>query len=68
MRSPIDRHRFFIGIDPNQSTITPPEADWLPCNRPGGGGDPKMLDTVMVVAGVAFFMLAIAYVAACDRM
>jgi preprotein translocase subunit SecG len=31
-------------------------------------GDPKMLDTLMVVAGVAFFVLAIAYVAACDRM
>jgi len=34
----------------------------------GGEGDPKMLDVVMVVAGVSFFMLAIAYVAACDRM
>jgi len=27
-----------------------------------------MLDTVMVAAGVAFFALALAYVAACDRM
>jgi hypothetical protein len=28
----------------------------------------SMLDAVMLVAGVAFFALAIAYVAACDRM
>ncbi len=28
----------------------------------------KMLDTVLLAAGVAFFVLAIAYVAACDRM
>jgi hypothetical protein len=60
----IDPHRFFIRIDPNQSQ---------PRRRPGrllagGGGDPQMLDTVMVVAGAAFFALAIAYVAACDRM
>ena len=27
-----------------------------------------MLDAVMLVAGVAFFAIAIAYVAACDRM
>jgi hypothetical protein len=28
----------------------------------------EMLDTIMMAAGVAFFALAIAYVAACDRM
>ena len=27
-----------------------------------------MLDAVMLVAGVGFFAVAIAYVAACDRM
>jgi hypothetical protein len=27
-----------------------------------------MLDAVMLAAGVAFFAIAIAYVAACDRM
>jgi hypothetical protein len=27
-----------------------------------------MLDTIMLAAGVAFFALAIAYVAACDKM
>jgi len=27
-----------------------------------------MLDAVMLVAGVAFFAIAIAYVAACERM
>jgi len=64
MSLPSDRHRFFIGIDLNQSTFVPFGSN---CCF-GGEGDPKMLDTVMVVAGVAFFMLAIAYVAACDRM
>jgi len=36
----------------------------------GYGGDKEagMLDAVMLVAGVAFFALAVAYVAACDRM
>jgi hypothetical protein len=29
---------------------------------------PKMLDAVLIVAGVAFFAISIAYVAACDRM
>jgi hypothetical protein len=28
----------------------------------------EMLDAIMMAAGVAFFALAIAYVAACDRM
>lgn len=28
----------------------------------------EMLDAVMLVAGLAFFAVAIAYVAACDRM
>jgi hypothetical protein len=28
----------------------------------------EMLDTVMMAAGVAFFVLAIAYTVACDRM
>jgi hypothetical protein len=28
----------------------------------------KMLDAIMLAIGVAFFALAIAYVAACDRM
>jgi hypothetical protein len=28
----------------------------------------EMLDTIMLAAGVAFFALGIAYVAACDRM
>jgi len=27
-----------------------------------------MLDAVMLISGVAFFAIAIAYVAACDRM
>jgi len=30
--SRFDRHRFFIGIDLNQSTTAPSQADWLPCN------------------------------------
>jgi hypothetical protein len=64
MSLPSDRHRFFIEIDLNQSTFVPFGSN---C-RFGGGGDPQMLDTVMVVAGVAFFMLAITFVAACDRM
>jgi hypothetical protein len=28
----------------------------------------KMLDALMLAAGVAFFMIAIVYVAACDHM
>jgi hypothetical protein len=31
-------------------------------------GDCKMLDALLVAAGVAFFAIAIAYVTACDRM
>jgi hypothetical protein len=31
-------------------------------------GSESMLDAVMLVAGVAFFAIAIAYVAACDRI
>jgi len=34
----------------------------------GFGKETEMLDAVMLVAGVAFFAIAIAYVAACDRM
>jgi hypothetical protein len=34
----------------------------------GFAKETEMLDAVMLVAGVAFFAIAIAYVAACDRM
>jgi len=40
-----------------------------PCDPArAGGGEIEMLDVMMVVAGVAFFALSVAYVAACDRM
>jgi hypothetical protein len=34
----------------------------------GFGKETGMLDAVMLISGVAFFAIAIAYVAACDRM
>jgi hypothetical protein len=36
----------------------------LPCAHE----EAEMLDATMLVAGVAFFAIAIAYVVACDRM
>jgi hypothetical protein len=33
-----------------------------------GRKENEMLDAVLLVAGVAFFAVAIAYVAACDKM
>jgi hypothetical protein len=33
-----------------------------------GTGDRKMLDTLMIVAALAFFAVAIAYVTACDKL
>jgi hypothetical protein len=35
---------------------------------PSGTGDTEMLDAIMLAAGIAFFVLAVAYGAACDRM
>jgi len=67
MRLPIVPHRFFIGIDRNQAATAPPGARLFDRNA-GRRRRSEMLDTVMVVAGVAFFVLAVAYVAACDRM
>jgi hypothetical protein len=31
-------------------------------------GDRKMFDVLMIVAGLAFFAVTIAYVAACDKL
>ena len=33
-----------------------------------GGKERDMLDALLLVAGVAFFAIAIAYVAACDQL
>jgi hypothetical protein len=35
---------------------------------PSGCKEIEMLDALMLVAGVAFFVIAIAYVTACDHM
>jgi hypothetical protein len=54
-------------------TSSDPSRTRLPClpfvsRHPKGCKEIKMLDALMVVAGVAFFVVAIAYVTACYRM
>jgi hypothetical protein len=43
------------------------------CNLPHWDGPPRsrandMLDSILIAAGVGFFVLAVLYVYACDRM
>ena len=58
---PWSRH-FFL-LDPDQLRVPPAVRRFTSRQR-----RTEMLDAIMLAAGVAFFALSIAYVAACDKI
>jgi hypothetical protein len=56
---------FFVALDPSQSSF--PERATV---APGNNGDKEhlMLDVVMLALGLGFFLVAVGYAHACERL